>query len=106
MTNNPGSFPSNSQTNPDNSQIYSEIFDEFIMELGQTALYFLGQLPDPDSGQFINNLPGAKHIVDQLEMIQFKTGGNLSPEESTLLTATLDKLRNLVGEEFQGIQSP
>lgn len=84
-------------------QIYIELFEQFILELGQTALYFLGVIPDPETGEHVDNLEGAKHIVDQLEMLKHKTSGNLTPDESVLLNKTLHNLRSAVGDRFQSL---
>lgn len=84
-------------------EIYSDLFEQLILDLGQTALYFLGSIPDPETGEFTNNLEGAKHIVDQLEMLKYKTKGNLSTDESDLLENTLLNLRDIVGDRFQNL---
>ena len=57
------------------------------------ATAFLGLLPDPASGKPERNLPQAKHLIDMLEMLQQKTDGNRTPEESEDLEAMLHQLR-------------
>jgi hypothetical protein len=63
-----------------------------------TTLYFqamtcLGLMPDPASGKAEKNLPLAKHFIDLLEILQQKTEGNRTPEESGDLEAMLYQLR-------------
>ncbi len=57
------------------------------------ATAFLGLLPDPISGKAEKNLPQAKHLIDMLEILQAKTEGNRTPEESEDIEAMLYQLR-------------
>src|SRR5437762_12211082 len=71
----------------------SQRFIEFVMMQAQNAALFLGQIPNPQSGQAEVNLELAKMFIDQLAMIQEKTRGNLSNEELTVLRNTLSNLQ-------------
>ena len=68
-------------------------FIEFVMMQAQNAALFLGQIPNPQTGQGEVNLEIAKMFIDQLAMIQEKTRGNLSMEESRFLENSLTELR-------------
>ena len=68
-------------------------FIEFVMMQAQNAALFLGQIPNPQTGQGEVNLDLAKMFIDQLAMIQEKTRGNLSNEESAVLRNTLSNLQ-------------
>ncbi len=68
-------------------------FIEFIMMQAQNAALFLGQIPNPQSGEPEVNLELARMFIDQLVMIQEKTRGNLSTEEATALRNTLSNLQ-------------
>ena len=57
-------------------------FIEFVMMQAQNAALFLGQIPNPQTGQGEVNLEVARMFIDQLAMIQEKTRGNLSSEEA------------------------
>lgn len=57
------------------------------------ASMFLGLMPQPGSGKLEKNLPLAKHSIDMLEVIQQKTEGNRTPEESEEIEAMLHQLR-------------
>jgi hypothetical protein len=59
-------------------------FIEFVLMQAQNAALFLGQIPNPQTGKGEVNLEVAKMFIDQLAMIQEKTRGNLTSEESTL----------------------
>jgi len=70
-------------------------FNEFIILQAQNAGLFLGQLPNPHTGEKEVNLRAAKSVIDSLEMISFKTLGNLTTNEEKLLATALDNLRPL-----------
>ena len=71
----------------------SQRFIEFVMMHAQNAALFLGQIPNPKTGQGEVNLELAKMFIDQLAMIQEKTRGNLSSEEAAVLRNTLANLQ-------------
>jgi Domain of unknown function (DUF1844) len=68
-------------------------FVEFVVMQAQNAALFLGQIPNPKTGQGEVNLDLAKMFIDQLAMIQEKTRGNLTNEEATVLRNTLSNLQ-------------
>jgi len=59
----------------------------------QNAALFLGQIPNPKTGQGEVNLDLARMFIDQLAMIQEKTRGNLTSEEAKVLTNALSNLQ-------------
>ena len=71
----------------------SQRFIEFVMMHAQNAALFLGQIPNPKTGEGEVNLELAKMFIDQLSMIQEKTRGNLSNEEAAVLKNTLSNLQ-------------
>jgi uncharacterized protein DUF1844 len=68
-------------------------FPMLVSTLVTQALVGLGQLPDPLSGHPELNLPVASHFIDTLAVLEQKTKGNLSAEESSMLTDVLHQLR-------------
>ena len=78
-------------------------FIEFVMMHGQNAALFLGQIPNPKTGEGEVNLELAKMFIDQLAMIQEKTRGNLTNEEATVLRNTLSNLQMLYVEVSQQV---
>ncbi|MDB6147675.1 MAG: hypothetical protein JWO45_1339 [Spartobacteria bacterium] len=68
-------------------------FVEFVMMQAQNAALFLGQIPNPKTGEGEVNLELAKMFIDQLAMIQEKTRGNLSSEEATVLRNAISNLQ-------------
>src|SRR5262249_32003335 len=71
----------------------SQRFIEFVIMHAQNAALFLGQIPNPKSGEPEVNLDLARMFIDQLEMIQEKTRGTLTNEEATVLRNTLSNLQ-------------
>jgi len=70
-------------------------FNEFIILQAQNAGLFLGQIPNPHSGEKQVNLRAAQSVIDSLEMLASKTQGNLTLSEQKLLDTALDNLRPL-----------
>src|SRR5262245_19803449 len=68
-------------------------FIEFVMMHAQNAALFLGQIPNPKTGEAEVNLDLARMFIDQLEMIQEKTRGNLTNEETIVLRNALSNLQ-------------
>jgi hypothetical protein len=66
--------------------------ESLIRSLGQNAALLLGGYADPQTGQPVLDLEGAREIIDILDVLREKTRGNLAAEEDSLL---LDVLGNL-----------
>ncbi len=78
-------------------------FSSFILSLATTAMVHLGEMPDPE-GEAQQNLEAARQMVDILAMLQEKTEGNRSPEESQLLEDVLYELRMKFLSKSKAIQ--
>jgi hypothetical protein len=84
-------------------------FIEFVVMHAQNAALFLGQIPNPKTGQGEVNLDLARMFIDQLAMIQEKTRGNLTSEEAKVLTNALSNLQMAyveVAKETGGVRPP
>jgi len=68
-------------------------FMEFVLSHQNFTLMTLGKAPHPETGETTRNLDAARMFIDQLEMIERKTRGNLSAQESRLLGGVLTQLR-------------
>jgi hypothetical protein len=71
----------------------SQRFIEFVVMHAQNAALFLGQIPNPRTGEPEVNLDLARMFIDQLAMIQEKTRGNLTSEEAKVLSNALSNLQ-------------
>lgn len=80
-------------------------FIEFVMMHAQNAALFLGQIPNPKTGEAEINLDLARMFIDQLEMIQEKTRGNLTNEEGMVLRNALSNLQ-MAYVEASGASQP
>jgi hypothetical protein len=67
-------------------------FNEFILLQAQNAGLFLGQIPNPATGEKSVNLRAAKSVIDSLGMLKNKTAGNLTEIEGKLLDTALKNL--------------
>jgi hypothetical protein len=68
-------------------------FIEFVVMHAQNAALFLGQIPNPKTGEPEVNLDLARMFIDQLAMIQEKTRDNLTSEEAKVLSNALSNLQ-------------
>src|SRR5260370_12673731 len=80
-------------------------FIEFVMMQAQNAALFLGQIPNPKTGESEINLDLARMFIDQLEMIQEKTRGNLTNEETMVLRNAVSNLQ-MAFVEVSGVARP
>ena len=74
-------------------ELQSVLFAEMVMQQTNMALIFLGKTPHPQTGKTIQDLNTARLFIDQLEMLEAKTKGNLTKDEEALLKKSLGHLR-------------
>ena len=77
--------------NPD--EMRSALFAHLVMQQSSMAMMLLGKTAHPETGKIVRDLEAAKFFIDQLEMLEFKTKGNLDQEEAALLKQRLMSLR-------------
>lgn len=75
------------------SDLHAAMFAQMVMQLASTSLMLMGRVPNPMSGKTETDLDAARLFIDQLEMLEVKTKGNLSPEEQHLLKQNLMTVR-------------
>ena len=69
-------------------------FYTFVLSLGSSAFVHLGDAPHPETGAAVEpNLILAQQTIDILALLESKTKGNQSPEETQLFGALLTDLR-------------
>jgi hypothetical protein len=74
-------------------EIMSALFAHMVIQQTNMAMMLLGEVPHPQTGQHMLDLESARMFIDQLEMIEVKTKGNLDHEEEALLKQALAALR-------------
>ncbi len=68
-------------------------FSAFIMSLNTSALFYLGEIPDPETGKKSQDLMLVHHTIDTLDMLKEKTVGNLRKEDATMLVDFISDLK-------------
>lgn len=76
-------------------QLPEPSFSLLITTLATQVLAALGQTGGVEQGEIPVNLELAKHYIDTLDLLEKKTAGNLTDDESQLLTRFLYELRML-----------
>jgi hypothetical protein len=74
-------------------------FLDMVGLFSSQAMIGLGKLANPATGKAEKNLPAARLFIDTLEMLEHKTKGNLTGEETKVLHAALTDLRLMFVEE-------
>ena len=92
--NNDCGCPEGRVKNKDGTCVMPEVsFVSLVLSLNTTALFHLGDLPHPETGQKVIDLELAKHTIDTLSMLAEKTSGNLDGQENELMTKVLYELQ-------------
>lgn len=81
----------------------SVLFAQLIFQLSNTAMVLMGKVADPAAGKAAEDLDAAQLFIDQIEMLEAKTKGNLSTEEISLLKQTLMTLRMAFVEAVEAV---
>lgn len=68
------------------------LFANLVAQQAQMAMIFLGLIPNPETGKAAVDLEAARFFIDQMQMLQEKTKGNLTPDEAQVLQQGLNNL--------------
>ena len=68
-------------------------FSMIVATFSTQAMLAMGLFPNPVTNKIETNSSLASHCVDMLGVVEEKTKGNLTPDETTLLDTTLHQLR-------------
>ncbi len=80
-------------------------FSTFIFSLGTSALMLMGEQLSPENPALPVNLPQAKEIIDILLILEEKTKGNLTEEETNVMRDMLYTLQMKYVELASGSSS-
>lgn len=100
------SDPASAGYNPTPEQMTTALFAHLVMQQANMAMMLLGKVAHPETGQIVKDLETAKLFIDQLEMIEAKTKGNLTKEEANLLKQNLMTLRLNFVEAVESAPAP
>jgi len=84
-------------------EMMSALFAQLVVQQANMAMLLMGKVPHPQTGQTVRDIEAARLFIDQLEMLETKTKGNLTKEEEQLLKQSLMGLRMAFVE---AIESP
>lgn len=84
----------------------SSVFATMVMQLTNMAAMFLGKVPNPENNKLVVDLDAAQIFIDQLEMLEARTKGNLTPEEQNILKQGLTMVRMAFVEAVDAAQKP
>ncbi|HEV2391404.1 MAG TPA: DUF1844 domain-containing protein [Verrucomicrobiae bacterium] len=87
------SEPPSAQSRPGAEDRLSALFAQLIMQQANMAMMLMGKVEHPDGGQAVKDIEAARFFIDELEMLEVKTRGNLTKEEAALLQQSLMSLR-------------
>jgi hypothetical protein len=100
----PAADPGAAQGAP--GQIPPADFTTLVSSIATQALFAMGAMPDPQTGQRYTNLDIARHHIDSLDVLEEKTKGNLSEDEATMVSTTLYELRQSYVQIANASRSP
>jgi hypothetical protein len=80
---------------------HTALFAQLVMQSASMAMMFMGRAPNPMTGKTERDLDAARMFIEQLEMLEAKTKGNLSAQEQQLLKQNLMTVRMSFVEAVQ-----
>ncbi len=80
-------------SNPDPAALPGIDFSTLVLSLATSAMVHMGLVPETEGSPVEKNLALAHQSIDTLDMLQSKTRGNLSDDETKLLQSVLYELR-------------
>jgi hypothetical protein len=86
-------------------ELHAAMFAQMVMQFASTALMLMGRMPNPMTGKTETDLDAARLFIDQLEMLEVKTKGNLSADEQHLLKQNLMTVRMAFVQAMEGTKS-
>jgi len=84
--------PEDDLANASREEILAALFANMVIQQTNMAMMLLGKVAHPETGQIVRDIEAARMFIDQLEMLEVKTKGNLSKQEEGLLKQALAAL--------------
>jgi hypothetical protein len=88
--------------NASREEILAALFANMVIQQTNMAMMLLGKVAHPETGKIVHDVEAAKMFIDQLEMLEAKTKGNLSKQEEGLLKQALAALHMAFVEAVDG----
>jgi hypothetical protein len=93
MSEAPGSPPNPESSKGPDRPDQKELFLALVHSFQSAAMQQLGKIVNPFTQQIERDLPQAQLSIDMLGMLQERTNGNLTPEESRFLAHVLREVQ-------------
>ena len=77
----------------DNSDKFDPLFINLVLTLHNAAMLQMGKLKNPVSDKIERDMSQAEMSIDMLDMLKKKSEGNLTDEENSILSRTLNELK-------------
>ncbi len=84
-------------------EMMSALFAQLVVQQSNMAMLLMGKVPHPQTGEIVRDVEAARLFIDQLEMLEAKTKGNLTKQEEQILKQSLMALRMAF---VQAVESP
>ena len=84
--------PEDALAGASHEEILSALFANMVIQQTNMAMMLMGKAAHPETGKFYNDVDSARMFIDQLEMLEVKTKGNLNKQEEGLLKQALAAL--------------
>jgi len=97
----PTSLDEDALNDASREEIMAALFQQLVMQQTNMALMFLGRIPHPETKETLRDLESAKIYIDQLEMLEDRTRGNLTLVEESLLRKSLVTVRGHLVEALK-----
>jgi len=106
MSNSTDTNPPGQDMRLDRDAMMSALFAHMVTQQANLAMMLMGKVAHPESGKTIRDLEAAQLFIDQLEMLEVKTKGNLNKNEEALLKQSLMNLRLAFVEAADSTDAP
>jgi len=77
----------------EDSDKFDPLFVNLILTLHNAAMLHMGKIKNPLSDKVERDMTQAEMSIDMLDMLKKKSEGNLSDEENSILSRTLNELK-------------
>ena len=77
----------------DNTDKFDPLFINLVLTLHNAAMLQMGKLKNPASDKIERDMSQAETSIDMLDMLKKKSEGNLTDEENSILSRTLNELK-------------
>src|ERR1700722_3623398 len=92
--------------NASREEIMAALFANMVIQQTNMAMMLMGKAPHPETGQTMKDMEAARMFIDQVEMLEAKTKGNLNKQEEGLLKQALAALHMAFVEAVNAPATP